>query len=1659
MKRIILAAAAALVACSSDNSKLTLNPAGTVSTTPRGTINFSATGFTGVTFSLKTNASGGTITPAGVYTAGSTGSVTDVVQGSASGHTATVNVNVGPGVSIEPAGSSTFPGGTIAFTASGGSGTGFVWALATGGSGGTISDAGAYKAGPTANTTDTVNVTDSLGNTASTTVTVGAGVAITGAPATVAPRQPLTLGATGGSGTGYSFALSANPSGGTVSTAGAYVAGATPNTTDTVVVTDSAGNTAQADITVGAGVSISPTSTSVAFGGTATFTASGGGGTYTYTIPVNHSGGTIDSSGHYQAGAAGSVTDTVQAADQYGNTATATVTVGPPPLRVGGIPATDPATPPKGVITLTASGGSGTGYVFGFVDPNGNQSGGTIDGNTYTAGATGDVTDEVFVKDSLDAVATATIKVGPAITITPAEADVPQDGHTTFSAAGGSGTGFVWTIAEVDNQSGGAIDAASGAYDAGDNPSVDDTITVTDSLNNTATAVAHVGPPLKVVQCPTFNAPTRTAAICTLDNAPPKGTVQLTATGGTGTGYTWTLTGDSFGTIDANGLYHAGSQPNVQDGVQVQDSFGHTATGTVYTGPGITISGIPGTSPAVQAGGTLSLTASGGSGSGFAWSIATDNSGGASIDPDTGAYHAGAGGLDGFATDTVSVMDSLGNTASADISVGPVLLIVQDGATFAPNQTTLLTTSGGSGTVSTWEITSGDATIDADGTLHMGATGNADVGVKATDSNNNVATATVHSSAALSATPTSVSVAPYGTATITPTGGLAPYSFSVTGDGAILTDETHTHGGFTAGPGVAGVDELGGEIQVKDATNAVFLIPFTVTAGLQLQPTTDSVHHSTTHTYTAVGGVPPYTFDSTGITSSGTATPSGSSIGYVAGPGAVGTPFTDVITVTDSNPNHVTTASTTITVAALACTSTDSSTCAPATPYCDVNTPDGACVECLTDANCGSQSKCSADACVPLDLATVASQISAVRNSAAGAVNLPISDAVVTFIKPTTGTAANADIAGFFVQVPSAVEPNPGLFVASTDPVAIGDRVSLTVTTTATMYASVRYASAYTGLTILSHGHPIDFVQTGSSLADLASNLGNYDSEVMNFNDVTITSGFAASGSAHSAASADTAALTGNPNVKVRFPDTLITSLGLGSGCHVTMTNVPLWAFSTQAQMMSWTAANISVGSCPAPTVSVSPNDTATGVSQSSNLVLTFSRPVDGSTLTAQSAIGPCTGSVQVSSDGFATCMGFGAPALTALNTTATFTPVASYPYLTNWKVKVFASVAAVGGGTLGSDVVQGTGFTIGGGPSSSCNAATPPTLNGALVISQVYGGGGNSGATYKNDFVELHNRGNTSITIPASTYSVQYNSATSTTTSWLVTTLPAMTIAPGGFVLVGESGGSTGSALPTTDAPTSGTFGTINLSATNGKVLLASTTTAFAVQCPSGAGVIDLVGYGTSNCFQGSAAAPAGTNSTALQRSGSCTSTGQNSTDLSAVTPLAHNSASANNNICSCGVDVANNETGVAAEADYCALLQSDGTTVGASNFSVPTGATTPAIQAEHYEGGLTPYGSQPASVIAQVGYGPVNANPESQSGWTWIPAGFVSAGGSNVNNDKYSQTFTAPAAGTYWYTYRFSLDTGSSWTYCDSDGAGSNNGLQFDLSKLPTMTITTGP
>jgi len=169
------------------------------------------------------------------------------------------------------------------------------------------------------------------------------------------------------------------------------------------------------------------------------------------------------------------------------------------------------------------------------------------------------------------------------------------------------------------------------------------------------------------------------------------------------------------------------------------------------------------------------------------------------------------------------------------------------------------------------------------------------------------------------------------------------------------------------------------------------------------------------------------------------------------------------------------------------------------------------------------------------------------------------------------------------------------------------------------------------------------------------------------------------------------------------------------------------------------------------------------------------------------------------------------------------------------------------------------------------------------VVISQVYGGGGNSGATFKNDFIELFNRG--SVAVDVTGWSVQYASAAGT--SWAATPLSG-TIQPGQYYLVQEAAGAGG----TTNLPTPDATGTIAMSATNAKVALVNSTTALTGSgCPFSATVVDFVGYGTANCAETSATLTL-SNTTAASRKAGVPDTDSNSADFAVGAPNPHNTA-----------------------------------------------------------------------------------------------------------------------------------------------------------------------
>jgi predicted extracellular nuclease len=171
-------------------------------------------------------------------------------------------------------------------------------------------------------------------------------------------------------------------------------------------------------------------------------------------------------------------------------------------------------------------------------------------------------------------------------------------------------------------------------------------------------------------------------------------------------------------------------------------------------------------------------------------------------------------------------------------------------------------------------------------------------------------------------------------------------------------------------------------------------------------------------------------------------------------------------------------------------------------------------------------------------------------------------------------------------------------------------------------------------------------------------------------------------------------------------------------------------------------------------------------------------------------------------------------------------------------------------------------------------------------VISQIYGGGGNQGAVLRNDFIELFNRGGTSVSITG--WTVQYASASGS--QWVSTALSG-TLLAGQYYLVQEGTGQTGTgaSLPTPDAT-----GGIGLSAESGKVALVNSSTLLTGSSPGNASIADLVGYGLANFAKGSPA-PSLSNTTAVaRREQGCTDSGSNAGDFTKGVPSPRNRNSA---------------------------------------------------------------------------------------------------------------------------------------------------------------------
>ena len=179
------------------------------------------------------------------------------------------------------------------------------------------------------------------------------------------------------------------------------------------------------------------------------------------------------------------------------------------------------------------------------------------------------------------------------------------------------------------------------------------------------------------------------------------------------------------------------------------------------------------------------------------------------------------------------------------------------------------------------------------------------------------------------------------------------------------------------------------------------------------------------------------------------------------------------------------------------------------------------------------------------------------------------------------------------------------------------------------------------------------------------------------------------------------------------------------------------------------------------------------------------------------------------------------------------------------------------------------------------------------IVISQIYGEGGTTGATYRNDFLEIFNRGSNAVNLR--NYIFQFASATGI--FGFAVSVSGGIIQPGQHMLVQlGSSGPNGASLPTPD---------FNLAVTqppplglSGKVAI---TKAFAplisstcVPLPD-SNIVDLVGFGTTaNCYEGTGPTTTLNNTTAaFRKDNGCTDTDNNASDFVTSAPSPRNGSS----------------------------------------------------------------------------------------------------------------------------------------------------------------------
>lgn len=184
-------------------------------------------------------------------------------------------------------------------------------------------------------------------------------------------------------------------------------------------------------------------------------------------------------------------------------------------------------------------------------------------------------------------------------------------------------------------------------------------------------------------------------------------------------------------------------------------------------------------------------------------------------------------------------------------------------------------------------------------------------------------------------------------------------------------------------------------------------------------------------------------------------------------------------------------------------------------------------------------------------------------------------------------------------------------------------------------------------------------------------------------------------------------------------------------------------------------------------------------------------------------------------------------------------------------------------------------------------------TADPNIRISQIYTRGGEAGATFQNDFVELFNRGNVDVDVSGWTLSIANFAGTppniQISSSGIKLFNPnGIIIGPGRHLLIKFGGsGTNGQPITTSDI----NLNPVPLSDTGGQiVLVAKDQTLPFGYCPAAPDltgvVVDYVGYGIAICYEGTVTLAPPPDKALTRVGGGCTDNNDNLADFSFATP-----------------------------------------------------------------------------------------------------------------------------------------------------------------------------